>query len=159
MHTVVYAGESHDEYNQYPEKEKSALEISDNHDDKCRERHMARGKRWVLKRESYRQDIRVDRIGSGSEYIEVDEKCLKESFIHDEIDKYSYDQSSEDRTPEPVISEIEDIYDDWWYCKHGRDIAHYFIESIEKRPIQVLEEVDERVFEMIESSEERHILY
>lgn len=154
VHTVVYTGESHDEYSQYPEKEKSALEISDNHDDKCRERHMARGKRWVLERKSYRQDIWVDRIRSESEYIEVDENCLEESFIYDEIDKYSYDQSSEDRTPEFMISEVEDIYDEWWYCEHGRDIAHYLIESIEKRPIQILEEMYEGVFEMIEGSEE-----
>ena len=40
----------------------------------------------------------------------MDEKRLEESLIHDEVYSYCDDESTENRFPESVISQIEYIY-------------------------------------------------
>ena len=105
---------------------------------------------------SYRYDITMDRIWTWTEDIEVDEKRLEYSFIHDEVYEYRYYECQEKWFPESVISHIEYYDDEPEYCEHGRDATDKGRKPIEKCPICILQKVDEWVFEMVEGGKKRH---
>ena len=103
------------------------------------------------------EQVWMERIWSRTEYSELYEKRLKESFIHYQIDRDRDDECAEEWSPETMSLQIESEYDDPEYYERDRDIAHDLREAIEHSSVSSLESLDEWIFEMVERGEEGHI--
>ena len=88
VHPVVYSRESHEEYKNYPKREKSFLKINNNHHEERRECHMTRWKGRIIEGMTDREKISMERPGSWTKYADF----RKEHFIYSFIDEIAHDR-------------------------------------------------------------------
>lgn len=88
VHPVVYSRESHEDYKNYPKREKSFLKINNNHDEERRECHMTRWKGRIIEGMTDCEEISMERPGSWTKYADF----RKEHFIYSFIDEVAHDR-------------------------------------------------------------------
>lgn len=93
----------------------------------------------------------MDRPGSRTKYPDLSQEYLEESFVNQRTHDGRYDDRKKKRLPE-LMSPPDQIGDyQSEYGQHERNIAYFHRKIIEKCSIEILNCLDDWIFESVEN--------